>query len=146
MQTFRYLWDSKPSQLPDRLPMSGDLCIQVFVSEVFSIEVDCLLSSEETTQLSTMTELSKAQGLAHYPDRILKSKGGFAAVPAYLDPIKHAWAPHESAWRQGEDIYLTYSWKYSPTILQDAVKMCFGGSFEAGMYTFWRLSCEAATF
>lgn len=149
MQTFRHLWDTTPFQLPCRPPMSGDFHIQVFVSEVFSIKVHYLPSSEETTQLSTMHELSKAQG---YPITLIGSSNQNVFSLCYLHTrtpspfLEHAWTSHESAWREGKDIYLTCRWKYSLMMPQGVVKRYFVWSFEAGIYTFCRLSCEAAVF
>lgn len=42
--------------------------------------------------------------------------------------------------------YLTGTWKHSPMMSQDVVKMCFVWSFEAEIYTFCRLSHEAFVF
>lgn len=142
MQTFRHLWETAPSPLPRRLPVSEDLCIQVFVREVFSTEVHCLLSPEETTELSTTAELSKAQG---YPTTLIGSsnQNGFSLWYLHTQTpspySEHARASHESAWREGKDICLTYNWKYSPMVLQDVVTMYLVLSFEAGIYTFCRL-------
>lgn len=106
----------------------------------------CHLISGETTQLSSMTELLRAQG---YPITLIgpSNQNGFSLgylhAQTPLSHLEHTSASHASSWREGKDIYLTLSWKYSQLMLQDVVKIYFVGSVEAGICTFCGVSHEA---